>query len=56
MEFAEQQANNNQVAGIINSSFLTQIKAAMSARKKANEYGESLSLNLCNKLSLEQLK
>lgn len=56
MNFAESMAQYNQVAGIVNSTFLAQIKAAMVARKKKNEYCESLSLELCNKLSLEQLK
>jgi hypothetical protein len=38
MDFAEQAAANNQVGAIVNTTFLAQIKVAMAARKKANEY------------------
>jgi hypothetical protein len=55
MQFAEAAAQQDQVAGIVNASFLTQVKAAMAYRKKQNDYN-TLDLNLCNKMSLEQLK
>ncbi len=54
MQFAEAAASQDQVAGIINASFLSQVKAAMAYRKKHNDY-LTLDLNLCNKMSLEQL-
>jgi len=55
MRYAEDQAQNNQVAGIINPSFLAQIKVAMAGRRKENQYNEVISTELCNMMSLEQL-
>jgi len=55
MRFAEDQAQNNQVAGIINPSFFAQIKVSMAGRRKENNYNEVISTDLCNMMSLEQL-
>ena len=55
MRYAEDLAENNQVAGIINPSFLAQIKVAMAGHRKEDQYDEVISTELCNMMSLEQL-